>query len=590
MKPSQQPGRLRQALRRLRHSERAQGLVEYALIIAVVSVGTIASLTFLRGEILDLFSRAGNALSIGSGSSIPSGPVITITQQPDDPTTSTTATFQFTSSPAATSYQCEVTGTGGSGPAACTPSTNIVYNNLGTGSHTFTVTPTPAGTDGSYTWTINAPPLPNVPTEITPGTWYSPGGDVGGGPDDYQGLDGVYSDNGGPLGAACSFTVNGAPFIGVWIYHSTGPGNDQWTIDGDGGNYSYEWACLQVPAPPVPQPGTASISGPANPTGGDTLTATGTGFTVASGGDSIDNYDFDWDRDGVGTDANCDNVDTWDSHDSDQHNGNTDLTTSETSSTTRYCYRVRIRAENDIGVGPWSAWSASFWVDVPPVPQPGTAGISGLATTGATLTATANGFTVPAGGDSSINRYYFEWGRDDVGTDANCNNASGWNGHDTDDHSGNTDTTTAVNSSANRYCYQVRIQAENDDGMGPWSPWSNPFWVDDGLPSVDVDSPTGTGASRCPTYSGNRSDDWDADSGVTVTVRTGTATSGSYVHEKTTALPDDTNWSTSFTGLTRLSASTQYTVTVTQTDATGHVGTDSNTFTTTPSNSGSSTC
>ena len=58
---------LRSALRHLRDSERAQGLVEYALIIVVVSLGTIAALTFLRDNIRGLFSAAGSSIALGAG-------------------------------------------------------------------------------------------------------------------------------------------------------------------------------------------------------------------------------------------------------------------------------------------------------------------------------------------------------------------------------------------------------------------------------------------------------------------------------------------------------------------------------------------
>jgi Flp pilus assembly pilin Flp len=89
-----------------------------------------------------------------------SQPVVTITQNPTDPAVSSTATFRFTSSPAATSYSCTVSGTGGS-TKSCTPNTNVTFTNLAVGSHTFTVTPTPAGTDDTYTWNI-VPPAPTV--------------------------------------------------------------------------------------------------------------------------------------------------------------------------------------------------------------------------------------------------------------------------------------------------------------------------------------------------------------------------------------------------------------------------------------------
>jgi Flp pilus assembly pilin Flp len=55
--------------------ERGQGLVEYALIIAIVSLGAIIALGFLSGKINGLFSKAGSSLNTitvaegGSGSS-----------------------------------------------------------------------------------------------------------------------------------------------------------------------------------------------------------------------------------------------------------------------------------------------------------------------------------------------------------------------------------------------------------------------------------------------------------------------------------------------------------------------------------------
>ena len=51
--------------------ERGQGLVEYALIIAIVSLGAVFSLGFLSGKINTLFSKAGNSLdtvTIAAGS------------------------------------------------------------------------------------------------------------------------------------------------------------------------------------------------------------------------------------------------------------------------------------------------------------------------------------------------------------------------------------------------------------------------------------------------------------------------------------------------------------------------------------------
>ena len=48
---------------RLEERERGQGLVEYALIIALVSIAVIVGLIFLYPKINELFSRAGSSLS-----------------------------------------------------------------------------------------------------------------------------------------------------------------------------------------------------------------------------------------------------------------------------------------------------------------------------------------------------------------------------------------------------------------------------------------------------------------------------------------------------------------------------------------------
>jgi len=54
---------LQNAWFRARDEESGQGLVEYALIIAIVSLGAVVALGFLSGKINDLFSKAGNSLN-----------------------------------------------------------------------------------------------------------------------------------------------------------------------------------------------------------------------------------------------------------------------------------------------------------------------------------------------------------------------------------------------------------------------------------------------------------------------------------------------------------------------------------------------
>jgi pilus assembly protein Flp/PilA len=43
--------------------EEGQGLVEYALIIAVIAVAVIVAMIFLRGRLMDIFSSIGNSLT-----------------------------------------------------------------------------------------------------------------------------------------------------------------------------------------------------------------------------------------------------------------------------------------------------------------------------------------------------------------------------------------------------------------------------------------------------------------------------------------------------------------------------------------------
>lgn len=40
-----------------------QGLVEYALIISVISIAVIGSMVFLRGQLMNIFSNIGNNLT-----------------------------------------------------------------------------------------------------------------------------------------------------------------------------------------------------------------------------------------------------------------------------------------------------------------------------------------------------------------------------------------------------------------------------------------------------------------------------------------------------------------------------------------------
>ena len=58
--------RLQNSWFRARDEESGQGLVEYALIIVVVSLGSLVALKFLRDEISALFNKAGSSIRTGA--------------------------------------------------------------------------------------------------------------------------------------------------------------------------------------------------------------------------------------------------------------------------------------------------------------------------------------------------------------------------------------------------------------------------------------------------------------------------------------------------------------------------------------------
>lgn len=43
--------------------DEGQGLVEYALIIAIIAIAVIVAMTFMRGQIQNVFSEIGNNLT-----------------------------------------------------------------------------------------------------------------------------------------------------------------------------------------------------------------------------------------------------------------------------------------------------------------------------------------------------------------------------------------------------------------------------------------------------------------------------------------------------------------------------------------------
>jgi len=55
--------RAQNGIARLRDEEEAQTLTEYALIIAVIAIGVLVALYFLRDQIKNLFSKAGSSVT-----------------------------------------------------------------------------------------------------------------------------------------------------------------------------------------------------------------------------------------------------------------------------------------------------------------------------------------------------------------------------------------------------------------------------------------------------------------------------------------------------------------------------------------------
>jgi Flp pilus assembly pilin Flp len=166
-------------------SESGQTLVEYALIIAIVALGSILALGFMSGKVNSLFSKAGNSLNTvqvaegssggtggtggtggsGSGSSgsgggsAPATP--SITSGPAEGSSGSSAaftspSFAFTSDGTETGFECKLDGGAFS---ACTSPRS--YGPLGSGAHSFQVQAVNgSGTSSPATrnWTVGAPP------------------------------------------------------------------------------------------------------------------------------------------------------------------------------------------------------------------------------------------------------------------------------------------------------------------------------------------------------------------------------------------------------------------------------------------------
>jgi len=94
-------------------------------------------------------------------------PAPTITQKPTNPTTATTATFQFTDSESGVTFQCKLDG--GAYSPCTSPKT---YTGLSVATHTFSVVAVDSANNtsapASYTWTVQGAGVPFTITARPP--------------------------------------------------------------------------------------------------------------------------------------------------------------------------------------------------------------------------------------------------------------------------------------------------------------------------------------------------------------------------------------------------------------------------------------
>jgi Flp pilus assembly pilin Flp len=159
--------------------ERGQGLVEYALIIALVSLASVVALGFLSGKIQDLFFKNGNVLNGvsvaapadggagppddgGGGPTAPASP--SITSGPAGGTSGNTPaftnpSFSFAGDGTETSFECSADG----GAFVPCSSPTSMGPGLSAGGHSFAVQATNGGGSSAPTsraWTVTAASSP----------------------------------------------------------------------------------------------------------------------------------------------------------------------------------------------------------------------------------------------------------------------------------------------------------------------------------------------------------------------------------------------------------------------------------------------
>ena len=288
--------------------ERGQGLVEYALIIALVSLASIAALGFLSGKINTLFSKAGNSLngvSIAAGGSGGGGPL------PGAPLP---------------------------GSVSLSPSGPLVLN------VNFTATNSGWNDNGSPITTFNY-------------TWR-------------RTADGV--NCGGAYGAPINTDTSTSPDAtdDLPLLSANQDRNRCYRVEvtatnGNGTSAAVVSNQVAIHQNPADSDITATVSPSSNVFDGQVLSA-----SVTSNNIIVETYDYWWQRKTTaeGDNGNCGSAASWDALSSEDNSTSSVSSITTTGSTTAgsgtpqdYCYRLVVEAENEAGDG--TATSNAVYVE-----------------------------------------------------------------------------------------------------------------------------------------------------------------------------------------------------------------------------------
>ncbi len=172
---------------RIDRAEDGQGLVEYALILALVSLAAVLALGFLSGKINDLFSKSGNSLNTvsvasgaGGGTTPPPGPTPPPDHTPaaDFPTSSNAFGKWYNGNGALNNPQgLNGAPTGASGLYSTTDGRSGTCSFTAANGYTFTGTWHPTGSEpGNWEWNATGDGLTGELLSACYGTLGGPGG------------------------------------------------------------------------------------------------------------------------------------------------------------------------------------------------------------------------------------------------------------------------------------------------------------------------------------------------------------------------------------------------------------------------------